>query len=351
MAAGVELALDGEPWIAHLVLLVDAVGALVGATVALASLDRELAPYREIERALLIAGVSSVLLAFAFTFAFARRVLRPVRRLAAAAGAARAGDYDQRIPMERGDEVGELARAFDGLLGELREKRDMERYVAELSRNLPQAGEGIASEPELGPPTAADATLLAVDFRGLTATRAEADGGGDGRPAEVLDALSRNLRRLVHAAVRRDGRLAAVAGHRAWVQFEGDGRTLRALATAAEVITGASAAGGPEADSGEMPAMALAGGAVVSGPIDWGSERRPGLVGRPLAQLDGLLREAAGGEIVFAGDLHDELHEPFERAGYELVERRGVVTPRSLHSLGRSIFSATILSSWRSRAW
>ena len=338
VAEGVELTLSGEPWIAHLAPLVDAGGKPVGATVALASLDRELAPYREIERALLIAGVSSVLLAFAFTFAFARRALRPVRRLAAAASAARAGDYDQRVPVERGDEVGELARAFDGLLGELREKRDMERYVAELSRNLPQAGEGLAVEADPGPPAAAEATLLAVDFRDLTAPRSGAAGGADGRPAAVLEALSRNLRRLVNTAVRRDGRLAAVAGHRAWVQFEGDGRSFRALATAAEVMTAAAGAAGDrntgrDAGSAELPAMALAGGAVVSGPVDWGGARRPGLVGRPLAQLDGLLREAAGGEIVFAGDLHDELHEHFERAGYELVERRGVVTPRPLYIL------------------
>jgi eukaryotic-like serine/threonine-protein kinase len=317
---GVELSLGGEPWIAHLTPLVDAAGKPVGATVALASLDRELAPYREIERALLIAGVCSVLLAFALTFAFARRALRPIRRLAAAAGAARAGDYDQRIATERGDEVGELSRAFDGLLGELREKRDMETYVAELSRSLPEAGEAAAG-PGAAPATpaaAAEATLLAVDFRALPASKEN-----PAAPGEALDAFSRSLRRLAHTAAGRRGRIAAVAGQRALVRFEGAGRSFRALATAADLLAGA--------DEETAPAMALAEGTVTSGSIDWGGDRHPGLLGRPLVQLDGLLREAAAGEIVFPADLYGELRDHFDRAGYELAERRGVLVPRPLY--------------------
>lgn len=335
VAEGVELTLGGAPWVAHLSPLVDAGGAPVGATVALASLDRELAPYRDIERALLIAGVCSVLLAFALTYAFARRALRPVRRLAAAAAAARAGDYDHRIPVERGDEVGELARAFDGLLGELREKRDMEAYVGELSRSLPEASAAAAAAAAA--PAVDRATLLAVDFRGLA--RGEAAAVDD--PGAILDGFSRDLRRLAHAAAGRGGALVAVAGHRAWVRFDGAGRAFRALATAAEVLAAAGARGGDDA----LPAMALAGGSVASGGIDWGGDRHPALVGRALAELDGLLREAGGGEIVFTSDLYGELRDHVERAGYELAARRGVVTPRPLFALDAALAARLVAGS------
>jgi serine/threonine-protein kinase len=322
VAEDVEVSLQGQPWIALLAPVVDAAGEPIGATVALASLDRELAPFRDIERALAVAGVASVLLAFALTFAFARRTLRPVRRLAGAAAAARAGDYDQPIPAEGGGEVRELAAAFDGLLSELREKRDMERYVTELSRSLPERGAG-GAEAAAEPPASADAALLAVDYRDL--------GGAVRTPAEALDRLSRHLRRLAHVAGGRRGEMAAVAGHRAYVRFGGEGRVFRAFAAAVDVISAAASRDGDAAAG--APVAALAAGVLARGPIDWGGDRRPGLVGRPLAQLDGLLREASGGEIVFADDVFGELRPGFERAGYALAERRGVVSPRPLYIL------------------
>src|SRR6185369_12315640 len=119
-------------------------GQPVGATVALASLTREMAAYRQIEAALLAAGLLSALVGGLASFAIARRTLAPVRRLVAATEAARQGEYDQKIGIDRSDEVGKLSRAFDELLADLREKRDMEAYVTELSRNLPEPQQGRA---------------------------------------------------------------------------------------------------------------------------------------------------------------------------------------------------------------
>ena len=199
VAEGVELTLGGEPWIAHLAPLVDAGGKPVGATVALASLDRELAPYREIERALLIAGVSSVLLAFAFTFAFARRALRPVRRLAAAASAARAGDYDQRIPSSAATRWASWRALSTVCSASCARSATWRRYVAELSRNLPEAGEGraVGADPGRPPPPRPPCS----PSTSATCPRRGARRPGRGRtPGAVLDALSRNLRRLVNTA-------------------------------------------------------------------------------------------------------------------------------------------------------
>jgi serine/threonine-protein kinase len=324
----VDVELGGERWTATLLPLLDAAGAPVGATVCAVeapSLERELAPFREIRRALVAVGLVSVVialaLAFALAFALARRTLRPVRELAAAATAARAGDYDRFIPADRDDEVGELARAFDGLLSELREKRDMETYLGELARSVPAAAGDEA--PSTAPATSGEAVVLCAEYRDLAAAGASTDG---------LDTLSRRLRRLAHAVGRRRGRMVTAAGHRAWARFDGDGAALRALAAAAEVL---AAADGPA----RSPALALAGGPLAEGPVDWGSERRRALVGRPVAQLEGLVREAAPGEVAFTADLYAELAEHFERAGYELAERRGVVTPRPLYLLPAALAS------------
>jgi serine/threonine-protein kinase len=47
-------------------------------------------------------------------------------------------------------------------------------------------------------------------------------------------------------------------------------------------------------------------------------------------QLESLLREATPGELLLSREVHDELKDAFEQAGYRLAPRRGVVTPMPL---------------------
>ncbi|HEX5761485.1 MAG TPA: cache domain-containing protein, partial [Thermoanaerobaculia bacterium] len=250
-AAPRRLDLAGEPWLAQVSPLEDAAGGAVGATIALASLTRALAPFRRIETALLGAGLAAVLLALPLTWLFTRRALGPIERLAAAAEAARQGQYDQRIEVERGDEVGRLARAFNELLAELREKRDMELYVTELSRNLPEPAP--AARAAVEPSEERSVLLMGVELRRHAGAKA------DGDPRRPLERLARDLRRLAHAAAARGGRLEATAGHRALLSFTGPSRALGGLAVAGELLDG----GG----GGESTVVALAAGQVISGPV------------------------------------------------------------------------------------
>ena len=107
--------------------------------VTMASLDRVLAPFRRIERVLIGVGLVSLAGAFAISWLLSRRVTRPLERLADAAEAAREGRYDAPLVVSGDDEVARLARAFRGLLGELRDEREMEAYLGALSRSLPES--------------------------------------------------------------------------------------------------------------------------------------------------------------------------------------------------------------------
>lgn len=141
-----DLRLDGRPWVARLIPQRDAAGATVGAVAVLAPLDRYLTGFRSVAGALLLAGVIGVLGAFALSWAFSRRVTGPIERLARAAEAARAGDYTVTVPTEGDDEVDRLGHAFRGLLGELREQRELEQYLSQLTRQIPDAA---AEEPAI----------------------------------------------------------------------------------------------------------------------------------------------------------------------------------------------------------
>src|SRR4051794_29666815 len=192
--------------------------------------------------------------------------MRPVRQLAEAAAAARQGDYDQKIDSARNDEVGRLAQSFQDLLADLREKRDMEEYVNELSRNLPEPA---AARVLLGEAQSRDVLLLAVELRRYART------GGSADPRETLAELTVDLERVTAAIARGRGQVEVIAGHRVLARFEGEGRGHRALSVASRILEAGMATGliggglGGGADA-EAAAIALASGRAVTGPVTWG---------------------------------------------------------------------------------
>ncbi|HEX3130989.1 MAG TPA: protein kinase [Thermoanaerobaculia bacterium] len=314
----VELDLDGERWLALPSPLVDAAGQPVGTTVALASLGRTQAAYRQIETVLIIAGIFSALLVGGLSFALVRRTLQPVRHLVSAAEAARQGNYDQKIPVESGDEIGRLAGAFDDLLADLREKRDMEAYVTELSRNLPEPSQGKAMA---GSPQVRDVLLMGVELRRFARP---VNGGG---PQAALDLLAIDLARVANAVSGQRGVVEGIVGHRVLARFEGSGRGRRALAAAAQIL---GETGDDPAAEADAPVVALAAGRAVTGPVSYGEQMERAVVGMPVQQIESLLREATPGELLLSREVHEELKQPFEQAGYRLAERRGLLTPQPL---------------------
>jgi signal transduction histidine kinase len=85
--------------------------------------------------ALLIAAF--VLAAIALSILLARRLVRPIKRLQVAAEAIGAGAYDERIELNRRDELGALAAAFNQMAERVQELiTGLERRVAERTKAL-----------------------------------------------------------------------------------------------------------------------------------------------------------------------------------------------------------------------
>ncbi len=331
-----ELSLEGKPWLVQESPLFEAQGKPVGATMALASLDRELAAYRQIQNVLLGAGLAAVLLAPLLSFFFTRKALVPIRRLVAAAEKARQGDYDEKIDSDRTDEVGRLAHAFHELLADLREKRDMEAYVTELSRNLPEPAQ---ARGLLGEAQSREVLLLGIELRQYARS-----SGSD--PKDVLARLAADLERVTSAVVKGRGQVEAISGHRVLARFEGPGRGFRALSAAAQVL-GVSADlmadTGDGGDGPDLPVAAMTAGRAVAGPVTWGERSERALVGLPVQHLESLLREATAGELLLSREVHEEIKDAFEQAGYRLAPRRGVITPQPLFVLSPPMVSRLTL--------
>jgi HAMP domain-containing protein len=321
-----DLTLDNEAWSAMLIPLRDG-GQAVGSTLALSSLGKELADFRQIQAILIVAGLASILLAPLLSYFLVRRTLAPVRQLVSSAEAARQGNFDQTIHVERLDEVGRLATAFDGLLTELREKRDMEVYLTDLTRNLPESPAN--TRLVVGAAQSRSVILLGIEYRGYART-------GEGTPEQTLERLGREVQRATSAIHSAGGQVVAVVGHKIQARFEGSRRARNAITGAAAVLrpdTGATDA------NAEAPCLAMSAGPVVTGPLSWGEVAENVVVGQPVQQLEGLLREATPGELVLSREVHEEVKDLLREAGYQLAPRRGILTPQPLYIVTSEIAS------------
>jgi two-component system OmpR family sensor kinase len=91
-----------------------------------------------VARTFLFAGTATLLAALVLGFAFATRLSRPLRRMAATAAEVRAGDLSKRIGSRgRHDEVRVLADSFDRMLDRLEDAFARQRgFVADASHEL-----------------------------------------------------------------------------------------------------------------------------------------------------------------------------------------------------------------------
>lgn len=78
-----------------------------------------------------------VLLSVGLSLLLAYTLVRPLKRIAAAAKVLAVGQYDVRLPVESGDELGQLARDFNELAAALEQvEQSRRRWVADISHEL-----------------------------------------------------------------------------------------------------------------------------------------------------------------------------------------------------------------------
>ena len=157
-----ELSLGGESYIAIAVPLKAATGQTAGVVAALRSLDVEMASFREFRNSLVLVSLVVMALALGVGYVTASRITGPVRTLVSLVEKARDGSYAGAVTVASSDEIGTLARAFNSLLADLREKEQLIGFLRE-GMTMMKKGGGAATEPgatDIG--SAATATLAAV---------------------------------------------------------------------------------------------------------------------------------------------------------------------------------------------
>lgn len=161
------------------------------------SLDEKLAPARRLSRWILAVSLGGIVMAVVFGAGFARRLSRPVQRLAAHTRIIAQGDYATRLNLQRQDELGALAEAFNSMSSGLAERdqvRDLldKNVSPEVAAEMMREGSGLGGEERR-------VTILFADLRGFTTMSENLP------PREVVTLLNRYLDRMARAIEAEGG--------------------------------------------------------------------------------------------------------------------------------------------------
>ena len=126
-----ELDLAGERYIGVRTPLTSATGETIGAALALRSLSAETAPFRRFRNVLIAVSLGVMVLGLLAAWGAASRITGPVRKLVRLVERIRDGSYSGAVAVQGRDEIGVLARAFNALVADLREKDQMISFLRE----------------------------------------------------------------------------------------------------------------------------------------------------------------------------------------------------------------------------
>jgi serine/threonine-protein kinase len=311
----------------------------VGAALFLRNLDSELAPFKEIEKALLIGGGIALLLAFIFSWLIAKRVTHPIEELAGIAQAVTAGDYTVHPPIDRSDEVGILGRSFAKMITALRDKAEIEELYEQMAARS-QERESVGTPRQNEAAKLDEGTILVTDLRELPATV------GEGDAANVIAAVSKAMKLQEAEVARQDGFVREIIGHRLVSVFRGERGILHAI-RAARAINEELGTMGP----GHMTiGVGIATGEFVTGSVDLEGDTGIAIVGNaPLlaelfawhaptgyAYISYETAQAAGGEIISTSTREQVqlkwLPNPLPVASLPLVS----LTPNMMRTMGQT---------------
>ena len=330
----------GDPIVEAAAPIRIATGTRVGVArvgLSLASVEAQVAAAM---RQAIAVGVIALVLALGGAFWVARRMSRPIEQLAADAERIATGNLSHRVTIQRRDEIGALAAAFNEMtqdleasFGKLRRTADaFERFVPRkfLQVVAPQGIENIV----VGTGAARRISVLFTDLRGFT-TLSEGL-----TPHAVFDLLNEYLARMGAAIDRAGGFVDKYIGDAIMALFDDD-HTDGVLDAVVGMRRALRELNAERAQRGERPiesGIGVHGGEVVMGTIGFASKIESTVVGDAVnvaSRVESMTKDY-GVHVLITGEIVGRLRER-ERFALRVVARgvavRGRDEPIDLYTL------------------
>jgi len=119
-----QVALLGSDYLQVAFPLTDIDGNAVGELRILRSFEGALSQITAVRSRLAVLWLAAVLAGIGLTYLLARRLLKPVDELDRAAGEIATGNYNVRVPVHGGGEIGRLAETFNSMCASIRKARE-----------------------------------------------------------------------------------------------------------------------------------------------------------------------------------------------------------------------------------
>lgn len=265
--------------------------------VALQSLDLALAPYRNIQRGLVLLGLVAAVVGLGAAAWLARSITAPIGALARATAEVAAGRFDARLDVTGRDEIARLSQAFNEMTAGLRERADMQKFVSQSTVEMIQRGPDTTAARRGARQVI---TLLFCDIRGFTAFAEHR------APEEVVAVLNRYLQLLADLVQRFHGDVDKFLGDGVFAHFTGDDRALDAIRCAVEMHRAVGRADAADPSLAPLAVgVGIVTGEVVVGSVGGASRLDYTAIGAPVNLAARLCSAAEPGETL----LNDTTYE------------------------------------------
>jgi class 3 adenylate cyclase len=240
-------------------------------------------------------------------------VLSPIQAIGSLCAQVTSGSFEGRVDVRGKNEIGELARTVNQMVGGLRERFELTKYV---SRGT------IGALTEGQRPQRVERTLLFTDVRGFTAYTEKVD------PEQVVEALNRLLERQSEIIHEWGGDIDKFVGDEVVSVFAGEGAAARACGAAVAIVRLCESR---KLDfDGLQVGLGAATGAIIQGMI--GSERRADftVIGDSVNVASRLCSIAKAGQVIVSDATKTAAGTEFSFKGPFGAKLKGKAAPQKV---------------------
>jgi adenylate cyclase len=293
-------------------------GGLRPLAVILQSRTRALIPYEHIQIGLLVLGLIAAVAGISGSAVLARTITAPLRKLAEGTNQVAAGNFDYRLDIRAGDEIGDLARSFNVMIRGLRERADMQKFVSQSTVDMIQS----SGQKKISGGERVIRTIFFSDMRGFTPMSERRE------PEEVVRILNRCFSLQAERVKQFNGDIDKFVGDSVVALFDGDDMAFNAIRCAVEIHKALDNYN--EAHPNEEPILVgigIATGEVILGSI--GSEDRLDYtaIGSHVNLSSRLCSVAAPREILLAESTYRRVQDVVAAERLEPLKVKGFSEP------------------------